>query len=112
LERHGLARGLSPGTAQGSGVPHAAAKPGGSWRRTFSSRWAASPATAGLDLQNAGVETDFGRIVTNAAMQTSAPHIYAAGDCTGPHQIVHIAVEQGEIAAHNIAHPSAKAEHG
>jgi pyruvate/2-oxoglutarate dehydrogenase complex dihydrolipoamide dehydrogenase (E3) component len=66
------------------------------------------PATAGLDLHQARVETDFGRIITNAEMQTSAPHIYAAGDCTGPHQIVHIAVEQGEIAAHNIAHPSAK----
>jgi pyruvate/2-oxoglutarate dehydrogenase complex dihydrolipoamide dehydrogenase (E3) component len=66
------------------------------------------PATAGLDLPKAGVETDGGRIVTNAEMQTSAPHIYAAGDCTGPHQIVHLAVEQGEIAAHNIAHPSAK----
>jgi pyruvate/2-oxoglutarate dehydrogenase complex dihydrolipoamide dehydrogenase (E3) component len=66
------------------------------------------PATAGLDLNNAGVETDFGRIITNAAMQTNAGHIYAAGDCTGPHQIVHIAVEQGEIAAHNIAHPMAR----
>jgi pyruvate/2-oxoglutarate dehydrogenase complex dihydrolipoamide dehydrogenase (E3) component len=63
--------------------------------------------TAGLDLQKAGVDSDRGRILTNAQMQTSAPHIYAAGDCTGPHQIVHIAVEQGEIAAHNIAHPSA-----
>jgi pyruvate/2-oxoglutarate dehydrogenase complex dihydrolipoamide dehydrogenase (E3) component len=51
---------------------------------------------------------DRGRIVTNAAMQTSAAHIYAAGDCTGPHQIVHIAVEQGEIAVNNIAHPSAQ----
>ena len=39
-------------------------------------------------------------------MQTSAPHIYAAGDCTGPHEIVHLAVEQGEIAAHNIAQPN------
>jgi pyruvate/2-oxoglutarate dehydrogenase complex dihydrolipoamide dehydrogenase (E3) component len=38
-------------------------------------------------------------------MQSSVPHIYAAGDCTGPHQIVHVAVEQGEVAAHNIAHP-------
>ena len=38
-------------------------------------------------------------------MQTSAPHIYAAGDCTGPHEIVHLAVQQGEIAAHNIANP-------
>jgi pyruvate/2-oxoglutarate dehydrogenase complex dihydrolipoamide dehydrogenase (E3) component len=64
-------------------------------------------ATAGLELQNADVEKDGRRIVTNAQMQTSASHIYAAGDCTGPHQIVHIAVEQGEIAAHNIAHPSA-----
>ncbi len=63
------------------------------------------PATTGLDLDKAGVELDNGRIVTNAAMQTSARHIYAAGDCTGPYQIVHIAVEQGEIAAHNIAHP-------
>jgi pyruvate/2-oxoglutarate dehydrogenase complex dihydrolipoamide dehydrogenase (E3) component len=67
-----------------------------------------APATAWLNLEKAGVETDFGRILTNAHMQTSVPHIYAAGDCTGPHQIVHIAVEQGEIAAHNIAHPSAK----
>jgi pyruvate/2-oxoglutarate dehydrogenase complex dihydrolipoamide dehydrogenase (E3) component len=68
-----------------------------------------APATAGLDLEKAGVETNHHhRILTNAEMQTSAAHIYAAGDCTGPHQIVHIAVEQGEIAAHNIAHPSGK----
>jgi pyruvate/2-oxoglutarate dehydrogenase complex dihydrolipoamide dehydrogenase (E3) component len=66
------------------------------------------PATGALGLENAGVETDAGRIVTNAAMQTSAPHVYAAGDCTGPHQIVHIAIEQGEIAAHNAAHPTAQ----
>src|SRR5205823_492475 len=32
-------------------------------------------------------------------------HIYAAGDCTGLHEIVHIAVQQAEIAAHNIAQP-------
>ncbi len=40
-------------------------------------------------------------------MRTSVPHIYAAGDCTGPHEIVHIAVQQGEIAAHNITNPNA-----
>jgi pyruvate/2-oxoglutarate dehydrogenase complex dihydrolipoamide dehydrogenase (E3) component len=67
-----------------------------------------SPATTWLNLEKAGVKTDSGRILTNAHMQTSAPHIYAAGDCTGPHAIVHIAVEQGEIAAHNIASPSAR----
>jgi pyruvate/2-oxoglutarate dehydrogenase complex dihydrolipoamide dehydrogenase (E3) component len=64
-----------------------------------------SPNTASLDLDKAGVATDRGRIIANERMQTSAPHIYTAGDCTGPHEIVHIAVQQGEIAAHNIAHP-------
>jgi pyruvate/2-oxoglutarate dehydrogenase complex dihydrolipoamide dehydrogenase (E3) component len=65
-----------------------------------------APNTAGLHLEKADVATDGARIATNARMQTSAPHIYAAGDCTGPHEIVHIAVQQGEIASHNIAHPS------
>src|SRR5262249_39554876 len=63
------------------------------------------PNTASLGLDKAGVATEQGRIVTDAAMRTSAPHIYAAGDCTGPNEIVHIAVQQGETAAHNIAHP-------
>jgi dihydrolipoamide dehydrogenase len=60
------------------------------------------PNTAKLGLEKAGVKTENGRVVTNEKMQTSAPHIFAAGDCTGPHDIVHIAVTQGEIAAHNI----------
>jgi pyruvate/2-oxoglutarate dehydrogenase complex dihydrolipoamide dehydrogenase (E3) component len=64
------------------------------------------PNTTSLALENAGVKTENGRIVANEFMQTSAPHIYTAGDCTGPHEIVHIAVQQGEVAAHNIAHSS------
>jgi dihydrolipoamide dehydrogenase len=63
------------------------------------------PNTAVLGLENAGVKTENGRVIANSQMQTSAPHIFAAGDCTGPHEIVHIAVTQGEIAAHNIARP-------
>jgi pyruvate/2-oxoglutarate dehydrogenase complex dihydrolipoamide dehydrogenase (E3) component len=63
------------------------------------------PNTTSLNLENAGVKTENGRVVTNGKMQTSAPHIFAAGDCTGPHDIVHIAVTQGEIAANNIARP-------
>ena len=70
------------------------------------------PNTASLDLENAGVKTENGRIIANEFMQTSAPHIYAAGDCTGPHEIVHIAVQQGEIAAHNIANPDSAAPDG
>jgi pyruvate/2-oxoglutarate dehydrogenase complex dihydrolipoamide dehydrogenase (E3) component len=65
------------------------------------------PNTASLDLAKAGVATDGGRVVANDLMETSAPHIYAAGDCAGPHEIVHLAVQQGEIAAYNIAHASA-----
>ncbi len=63
------------------------------------------PNTAGLGLEKAGVKMDNGRIVTNAQMRTSAPHIYAAGDCTGPYEIVHIAIQQAEIAVHNLANP-------
>ena len=40
-----------------------------------------------------------GHIQTNHFQQTSVPSIYAAGDCAGPHEIVHIAVKQGETAA-------------
>ncbi len=67
-----------------------------------------NPNTATLALEKAGVRTERGRIISNAELQTSAAHIFAAGDCTGPHEIVHIGVEQGEIAAHNIARPRKK----
>jgi len=61
--------------------------------------------TASLNLEKAGVKTEQGRVVTNAKMQTSAPHIFAAGDCCGPHEIVHIAIQQGETAIHNLLKP-------
>lgn len=65
-----------------------------------------APNTDSLQLDRAGVRLDArGRIETQATMQTSAPHIYAVGDCAGPHEIVHIAIQQGEIAAHNISAP-------
>lgn len=63
------------------------------------------PHVAPLALDKIGVEMEYGRIVTNHQMQTSAPHIYAVGDCTGLHEIVHIAIQQGEVAAHNIVSP-------
>ncbi len=61
------------------------------------------PNTASLDLAKAGVVTEQGRVMTNEKMQTSAPHIYAVGDCAGPYEIVHLAVQQGELAGRNIA---------
>jgi pyruvate/2-oxoglutarate dehydrogenase complex dihydrolipoamide dehydrogenase (E3) component len=62
------------------------------------------PSTSRLDLRAAGIKADpDGRILTNRWQQTSAPHIYAAGDCCGPHEIVHVAVQQGELAARHLA---------
>jgi dihydrolipoamide dehydrogenase len=58
-----------------------------------------------LGLERLDLKFEYGRIATDLRMQTSVPHIYAAGDCTGLHEIVHIAIQQGEVAAHNIAHP-------
>jgi len=63
------------------------------------------PNTDGLGLGNAGVKTERGRILADAKQRTSAPHIFAAGDCTGPHEIVHVAIQQGETAVHNVLHP-------
>lgn len=62
------------------------------------------PNTAPLDLNAARVATKpNGQIVINKWQQTSAPHIYAAGDCSGPVEIVHIAIQQGELAARHAA---------
>jgi len=62
------------------------------------------PHTASLNLAAAGVRTrPNGQIVCNRWQQTSTPHIYAAGDCSGPVEIVHIAIQQGELAARHAA---------
>jgi pyruvate/2-oxoglutarate dehydrogenase complex dihydrolipoamide dehydrogenase (E3) component len=63
------------------------------------------PNIASLGLDRAGVRSEDGQVETNAFMQTKAPHIYAAGDCTGPHEIVHIAIQQAELAVYNLVHP-------
>lgn len=57
------------------------------------------PDTADLGLDQAGVELlPSGHIVCNSFQQSTNPRIYAAGDCTGPHEIVHVAILQGEVA--------------
>ena len=61
------------------------------------------PKITGLGLENVGVELAEGAIAVNAHQQTSVPTIFAAGDCCGPFEIVHVAIEQGERAARNAA---------
>lgn len=63
------------------------------------------PNTKNLGLENAGVVLDLDRFLTNSQMQSNVPHIFGAGDCTGMYEIVHVAIQQGEIAAYNILHP-------
>ena len=60
--------------------------------------WAA--ATAGLDLDRAGVQTDRrGYVQVDEHLRTTVPHIFAAGDVTGRALVVHEAVREGLVAA-------------
>jgi len=42
-------------------------------------------------------------VTTQATQQTNVPHIFAAGDVCGPYEVVHLAIQQGEVAAKNAA---------
>jgi pyruvate/2-oxoglutarate dehydrogenase complex dihydrolipoamide dehydrogenase (E3) component len=58
--------------------------------------------TAGLDLATAGVDVDpRGFVRVNAYQQTSAKHIYAAGDITGQLMLVPQAIHAGLVASTN-----------
>lgn len=58
-----------------------------------------------LGLENAGVVYSAQRgIAVNEHMQTSARHIYAAGDVVGTYMFTHTGIYQGRIAAHNMLH--------
>ncbi len=61
------------------------------------------PNAAVLNLDAATVSVVKGRPVMRPTQQTSQAHIFAAGDIAGPYEIVHIAIQQGEIAARNAA---------
>ncbi len=62
-----------------------------------------SPNTRGLGLENAGVKLGpQGAIAIDDQMRTSAPNIYAAGDCTDQPQFVYVAAAAGTRAAVNM----------
>jgi pyruvate/2-oxoglutarate dehydrogenase complex dihydrolipoamide dehydrogenase (E3) component len=67
-----------------------------------------APATGGLGLDAAGVALKpSGHVATDEFQRTGNPAIYAGGDCAGPHEIVHVAIQQGEIAArHALGQPA------
>lgn len=61
------------------------------------------PNVASLALERAGVAAGKTGVLVNTSQQTQAGHIFAGGDVCGPHEIVHIAVQQGEVVARNAA---------
>ena len=62
------------------------------------------PNTDGLNLGAAGVKMGEWGIGVDCAMRTRQPHIFAVGDVNGLHEVVHIAIQQGEIAGWNATH--------
>jgi pyruvate/2-oxoglutarate dehydrogenase complex dihydrolipoamide dehydrogenase (E3) component len=63
------------------------------------------PDLAGLELENAGVRYGERGIKVNRKLQTTARHIYAAGDCVGGAQFSHLAGWQAFQAARNALLP-------
>jgi pyruvate/2-oxoglutarate dehydrogenase complex dihydrolipoamide dehydrogenase (E3) component len=63
------------------------------------------PTIAGLNLEAAGVAYHaITGVTVDETMRTSQPHIFAVGDVTGQFALVHIAIQQGELAARNAVH--------
>ncbi|HZG03299.1 MAG TPA: NAD(P)H-quinone dehydrogenase [Streptomyces sp.] len=62
----------------------------------------AVPNTSGIGLEEAGVKLkESGHIKTDRVSRTSAPGVYAAGDCTGVLALASVAAMQGRIAMYH-----------
>lgn len=64
--------------------------------------------TVDLGLENASVAYTPKGIDVNEYLQTSARHIYAAGDVIGHGSPTHTALLESRVAAHNILHPKSR----
>jgi pyruvate/2-oxoglutarate dehydrogenase complex dihydrolipoamide dehydrogenase (E3) component len=63
-----------------------------------------TPNTAGLDLDKAGVQLDSrGYIQVNERLQTSAPDVWAMGECAGSPQFTHVSFDDYRIVRDNLA---------
>lgn len=58
--------------------------------------------TQGIGLENVGVITERGAIVTDEYCRTSVPGIWAAGDVNGKSMLAHTAYREGEVAVANM----------
>lgn len=63
-----------------------------------------SPNTAGIGLEVAGVELDgHGYIKVNERLETSAPEVWAIGECAGSPQFTHVSFDDFRIIRDNLA---------
>lgn len=67
------------------------------------------PNVEGLNLEAAGVAYTENGVTVNAHLQTSQPHIYAAGDIVGSYRFTHIADHHARTVVRNILFPWLKA---
>ncbi len=63
------------------------------------------PTVKTLELDRAGVRTSDRGVEVNDYLQTSNPHIYAAGDVAGPFLFTHMADAQARVVVRNILMP-------
>ena len=61
------------------------------------------PHSEDIGLENIGVQTARGAIVTDEYMRTNVPNLYAIGDVTAKLMLAHVASAQGIVAAETIA---------
>jgi pyruvate/2-oxoglutarate dehydrogenase complex dihydrolipoamide dehydrogenase (E3) component len=64
-----------------------------------------APNLDGLDLAKAGVAYDKKGVKVNEHLQTTQPHIYAAGDIAGSYQFTHLADHHARVVVRNILLP-------
>ncbi len=65
----------------------------------------------GIGLEELGIKTDKGKILTDKYLQTNVPGIYAIGDCTPNQALAHKASKEGINAAEHIAFTEKKSSH-
>jgi pyruvate/2-oxoglutarate dehydrogenase complex dihydrolipoamide dehydrogenase (E3) component len=62
------------------------------------------PNTAGIELEEAGIELDArGYIRVNDRLETTAPDVWAIGECAGSPQFTHVSVDDFRIIRDNLA---------
>jgi len=61
-----------------------------------------SPNTAGIGLENLGVELFRGGVKVDEKMRTNVPGVFAAGDVTGFSLLAHTASREGEVVVNNL----------